>query len=48
MMPEDLRQLESSEIAKEAIKILGKAVEHHVPSRNEFTTVRLFTGDDPY
>lgn len=39
-MPEDLRQLESSEVAKEAVKILGKAVEHHVPSRNKFTTVR--------
>ena len=38
--PDDVRALEESKIAKEAIKILGKAAEHHVPSRNEFTTVR--------
>ena len=35
LMPEDIQQLETSEVVKEAIKTLGKAVEHHIPSRNE-------------
>ena len=35
LMPEDIQKLETSEVVKEAIKTLGKAVEHHIPSRNE-------------
>ena len=37
---DNLRQLLDCEIAKDAIKLLGKSVEHHVPTRNEFTNVR--------
>ena len=40
MTPEDLRKLQDSEVAKEAIKILGRAAEQKIPTRNEFTLVR--------
>ena len=36
---DDLRQFLDCEIAKDAIKLLGKSVEHHVPTRNEFPNV---------
>lgn len=40
MNPADLRKLQESAVVKEAIKILGRAAEQKIPTRNEFTTVR--------
>ena len=40
MTVQDLRDFRQSDIAKDAIKTLGMALEHHVPTRNEFTNVR--------
>lgn len=39
-MLEDFRQLESSEVVKEVVKILGKVVEYYVFLRNKFIIVR--------
>ncbi|KAJ7386028.1 hypothetical protein OS493_012361 [Desmophyllum pertusum] len=40
--PKDLRELENSELAKTAIKLIGLSIENHVLTRSEFTTVRDF------
>ena len=40
MTPADLRALENSDVVRDCIKTLGRAVDNHIPPRNDFTNVR--------
>ena len=40
VQPKDIRQLEESDLAKKAVKLIGSTLEHHVLTKQEFTIVR--------
>lgn len=40
--PEDIRQFETSDLEKKAIKLLGEAIHDCLPTKNKFTVVRDF------
>ena len=40
--PEDIRQFETSDLAKKAVKLLGEAIHNRLLTKNEFTVVRDF------
>ena len=40
MTPQDLKKFEESDLAKQAVKLIGQSLEHHLLSKKEFTLVR--------